>query len=85
MSYYIYILCSKKNGTLYIGVTNNIERRIFEHKEKLASGFTKKYQITKLVYLEEYQDINEAIAREKALKKWNRCWKINLIESVNSN
>lgn len=84
MSYHLYILCSKKNGVLYIGITNNLERRMFEHKEKMLSGFTKKYRVDKLVYLEEYQDIHEAIAREKALKKWNRQWKINLIESVNS-
>ena len=83
MSYHVYILCSKKNGVLYIGVTSNLERRMFEHKEKMLSGFTKKYRVDKLVYLEEYQDIHEAIAREKALKKWNRQWKINLIESVN--
>lgn len=83
MSYYVYILCSKKNGTLYIGVTNDLVRRVFEHKNKLIAGFTEKYQVSKLVYSEEFQSINEAIHREKMLKKWNRQWKINLIESVN--
>lgn len=81
--YWVYILCSDRNGTLYIGVTNNILRRAYEHKQKVIKGFTSKYNITKLVYTEEFANIKEALAREKALKKWNRSWKIKLIESIN--
>ena len=81
--YYVYILTNKKEGVLYIGVTNDIERRIREHKSKLIKGFTSKYKLTQLVYFEEYQNIKEAIKREKQLKKWNRDWKINLIREVN--
>ena len=78
--YYVYILSSKKNGTLYIGVTNNLERRLIEHKQKLASVFTSKYDVNRLMYFEIIADINEAIKREKQLKNWNRQWKIELIE-----
>jgi putative endonuclease len=82
--YFIYILASKKNGTLYIGVTNSIERRIEEHKSKLNSdSFTTKYNVCLLVYYESFQYIDDAILREKQLKKWNRQWKINLIEEEN--
>ena len=82
--YFIYILASKKNGTLYIGVTNSIERRIEEHKIKLNPDcFTAKYNVTSLVYYETFQYIEDAIQREKQLKKWNRQWKINLIEEEN--
>ena len=83
MSYYVYILCSQRNGTLYIGVTNDLARRIYEHKTKIVKGFTEKYGVDKLVYTEEYDDVNDAIHREKCLKKWNRSWKIRLIEEVN--
>ena len=83
--HYTYILTSKKNGTLYIGVTNNLIKRIYEHKNNLVDGFTKKYGVHYLVYFEEYQDITEAILREKRLKKWNRQWKIELIEKNNPN
>jgi len=76
-NYYVYILTSQRNGTLYIGVTNNLERRIYEHKRGLVEGFTKKYKINKLVYFEETGNINSAIAREKCLKKWNRKWNPN--------
>lgn len=76
---------TNKSKTLYIGVTNNLERRVYEHKEKLLEGFTKKYNITKLVYFETTPDVNSAIRREKQLKNWHREWKINLIESVNKN
>jgi len=75
--------CSKRNGTLYTGVTNNLVRRVYEHKQKLMDGFTKKYVLDKLVYMEEFNDINAAIAREKAIKKWNRLWKLRLIEQHN--
>ena len=81
--YYVYILASKKNGTLYIGVTNDIIRRTYEHRNGLIEGFTKKYNVKLLVYYEIHQDINEAIKREKALKKWLRKWKIELIEKSN--
>jgi len=79
--YFVYILASKRNGTLYIGVTNDLIRRIYEHKAGIIEGFTKKYKIKILVYYEIHSDINEAIKREKALKKWKRDWKIELIET----
>ena len=82
-TYYIYILTNKYNTTFYIGVTNNIGKRVFEHETGLMDGFTKKYRVKKLVYLEEYHNINEAIAHEKQLKNWHREWKINLIKKVN--
>jgi putative endonuclease len=80
--YYIYIL-TNKSGTLYVGVTNNLERRIYEHQNHLVKWFTKKYNISKLVYYEETRDINAAIAREKQIKGWLRRRKIALIESLN--
>lgn len=83
MSYYVYIMASKRNGTLYIGVTNNLARRVYEHKNGLLEGFTKKYKIDNLVYYESTEIIESAITREKQLKKWNRQWKINLIERDN--
>jgi putative endonuclease len=76
-------MASCKNGTLYIGVTNNFSKRAWEHKLKLTKSFTSKYNINKLVYYESYSDIEYAIKREKVLKKWNRQWKIELIEKVN--
>ncbi len=82
--YYVYMLTNSTNSTLYVGVTNNIERRIYEHKEWLIDGFTKKYNLNKLVYFEEYLDIKDAIHREKQLKKWKREWKEALIEKNNS-
>jgi len=81
--FYVYILASKKNGTLYIGETNNLYRRISEHKSGLIKGFTQKYKVDKLVYYEETNYINNAIAREKQLKGWLREKKIALIESFN--
>jgi len=80
--YYVYIM-TNKSGTLYTGVTNNLERRVFEHKNRLVDGFTKKYNITKLVYFEETSDISAAIYREKQIKGWARQKKIALIESMN--
>ena len=80
--YYVYILASKIGGTLYIGVTNNLIRRVYEHREKLADGFTEKYGVHRLVYFEQHSDIEAAIKREKRLKKWNRRWKIQLIEET---
>ncbi|MDP3973480.1 MAG: GIY-YIG nuclease family protein [Candidatus Daviesbacteria bacterium] len=83
MYYYVYILASGINGTLYIGVTDNLVRRVWEHKHDLVEGFTKKYDIHDLVYYGQHQDINEAILREKQMKKWKRYWKIKLINKMN--
>src|SRR6185437_3616737 len=77
-SYFVYILASRRNGTLYAGVSNNIIRRTWEHQNDLVEGFTKKYGVHILVYYELYDDIHVAIAREKRLKRWNRAWKIKL-------
>ncbi|MEO0123802.1 MAG: GIY-YIG nuclease family protein [candidate division WOR-3 bacterium] len=81
--YYVYILTNKTNKVLYIGVTNNLVRRMYEHKNKLINGFTKKYNLTKLVYYEITNEIDCAIRREKQLKNWHRDWKINLITQNN--
>ncbi len=83
MSSHVYIMTNRPNGVLYIGVTSNLKRRIAEHKESLIPGFTQKYNIRMLVYFEQYEDIRDAITREKQLKKWNRSWKIRLIEKMN--
>ncbi len=83
--YFVYILASKNNTTIYIGVTNNIERRIYEHKNNLIDGFSKKYNTHKLVYLEETNSIEDAIKREKQLKGWKRNKKDLLINSINPN
>ncbi len=82
-NYYVYILASRKNGTLYIGVTNNLIKRICEHKNGEVKGFTQRYNIHLLVYFEYYHQVEYAIKREKQLKKWNRNWKISLIEENN--
>jgi putative endonuclease len=84
-SFYVYILASRIGGTLYIGVTNDLIRRVAEHRLKQVDGFTKKYEIARLVYFEQYDDAENAIRREKRLKKWNRTWKIRLIEQINPN
>ena len=81
--YYLYILASKRKGTLYIGITNSLLRRVYEHKEGLIEGFTKKYKVKNLVYYEVHSNIYEAIKREKAMKKWLIKWKIELIEKTN--
>jgi putative endonuclease len=81
--YCVYIMASRRNGTLYIGVTNHLAARAFEHRSGHGSQFTSKYAVTRLVWYERHADINEAIAREKQLKKWERRWKLDLIESVN--
>ena len=81
--YFVYILASKPLGTLYVGVTNDLARRVGEHKEGLVPGFTKRYGIKMLVWFEQYGDINDAIAQEKKLKHWRRDWKKNLIERDN--
>lgn len=80
---YVYIITNKKYGTLYIGVTSNLVKRIFEHKHGIIDGFSKKYNLKNLIYYEYYANIEDAIAREKQLKNWHRGWKINLIESFN--
>jgi len=84
-SYYIYILANKRNGTLYIGVTNNLQKRIYGHKIELVDGFTKEYKVNQLVYYEIAANPYQAIQREKKLKNWHRKWKINLIEKTNPN
>ena len=83
--YHVYILASRLGGTLYVGVTNNLARRVFEHREKLARGFTQKYGVSRLVYFEDFDEIGAAIQREKQLKRWNRAWKVKLIEERNPN
>ena len=82
-SYYVYILASQRNGTLYIGITNDLIKRVYEHRNNLVDGFTKKYKVHSLVYYEQCGDIESAIIREKRLKKWNRKWKLELIEKEN--
>ncbi len=82
-NYYIYIISNWNNKVIYIGVTNNLERRIFEHKNKLITGFSSKYNLNKLVYYEQFTDIREAVIREKELKKWRREKKNKLIEDMN--
>ena len=82
-SYCVYILSSQRNGTLYVGITNNLVRRIWEHKNQKADGFTKKYEVHHLVYYEIHENPESAITREKQLKKWNRLRKIRLIEEKN--
>ncbi len=81
--YFLYILASRRNGTLYIGVTGDLLRRIYEHRQNLVDGFTNKYHVHILVYYEVHSDIEEAITREKRIKKWNRKWKLRLIEEMN--
>ena len=83
--YYVYMMASKKNGTLYTGVTSNIIKRVWEHKSGFVPGFTKKYKVDRLVYFEEHGDIMEAIKREKNIQSWKRLWKIRLIEEENPN
>ena len=80
---YVYIMSNLSHSVLYIGVTNDIIRRVWEHKEKLNEGFTKDYQVTQLVYVEPFPTITQAITREKQLKKWNRTWKVRLIRKSN--
>lgn len=82
--YYVYILSSQRNGTLYVGVTNNLIRRVWEHKNGYYSGFTKRYNVHMLIYYESFDNPLLAIAREKQIKNWRRSWKIKLIEDKNS-
>lgn len=80
---YVYILTNKPNGTLYIGVTSDLKKRIWEHKNKVVEGFSEKYDLTRLVWYEVYEDISEAILREKRMKKWERSWKLKRIHEMN--
>ncbi len=82
-NYYVYIVTNKPRGTLYVGMTNNLVRRGYEHRNGLIDGFTKKYKLKRLVYFEVFNCVEDTILREKRLKKWNRQWKIELIEKVN--
>ena len=85
MAYYVYILASRRDGAIYVGITNDLVRRAYEHRIKAVQGFTAKYNITQLVWFEAYDDPISAISREKELKKWKRAWKIQLIEKDNPN
>ena len=82
-SYYVYILTTRKNTVLYTGVTGDLVKRVWEHKQGSVKGFTKKYNVHKLVYVEEFGDVDAALHREKCIKEWNRDWKIELIEKQN--
>ena len=84
-NFYVYILASKVGGTLYVGVTNDLIRRVAEHRLKAIDGFTERYNVVRLVYFEQFDDPENAIKREKRLKKWNRSWKIRVIEERNPN
>jgi putative endonuclease len=83
--YYVYLLASDKNGTLYLGVTNDLTRRVYEHKTKAIAGFSSRYGVDRLVWFESYDDPEHAIAREKDVKKWRRAWKVRLINQRNPN
>ncbi len=80
---YLYVLASQRNGTLYIGVTSDLVKRVGEHKQKMVEGFTKKYDVANLVYYETFEDIRDAIIRERQMKEWKRKWKTDLIQSIN--
>jgi putative endonuclease len=81
--YYVYLLASKRNGTLYVGVTHDLIRRVYEHKNDFVKGFTSKYSVHKLAYFEQCEDYESAVQREKQIKEWKRKWKLELIEKVN--
>jgi len=83
MAYYVYIICNKRNGTLYTGVTSDLIKRVYEHKHKLVEGFAKQHAIDKLVWYEPHEDIHAAINREKLIKKWKREWKLELVDKSN--
>ena len=82
-AYYVYILATERYGTLYVGVTSDIVKRVWEHREGFVDGFTKKYGVKRLVWFEAHEDVTAAITREKQIKKWNRSWKIELIQASN--
>jgi len=81
--FYVYLLANKRNGTLYLGMTNDLIRRVYEHKNKITKGFASKYDVSKLVWFETHSNAAVAITREKQIKEWKRQWKINLIEAEN--
>ncbi len=83
MTYWVYILASGRHGTLYVGVTNALERRVYEHRSKALGGFTAKYDVSRLVWMQGFDDVNSAISFEKRLKRWRREWKVRLIEGDN--
>lgn len=83
--YFVYIMASQRNGTLYIGMTNDLVRRAYEHKNDLIKGFSQEYKVHLLVHFEEFQDVEMAITREKQMKRWKRNWKLRLIEETNPN
>jgi putative endonuclease len=83
MAAYVYILASRRHGTLYIGCTTDLPKRIYEHRNGLVPGFTRKYGVRRLVYLETYHDVSDAVLRERRMKQWRRAWKIQLIEAEN--
>jgi putative endonuclease len=83
-NFYVYILSSQRRGTLYVGVTSNLPKRVYEHKNGMVEGFTKKYRVHRLVYYEVAKDAETALTRERQIKKWNRVWKLRLIEEHNS-
>ena len=83
--YYVYILVSQRNGTLYIGITNDLQQRVYQHKTGVIKGFTQKYGVSLLVYFEDFQQVQQAIERENNIKKWKRAWKLKLIEEENPN
>jgi putative endonuclease len=83
--YYVYIMASKRNGTLYVGMTDNLPKRVLEHKQKIGSIFTRKYDVNRLVYYEVFGSVQVAYERERKLKRWRRKWKLELIESMNPN
>jgi putative endonuclease len=85
VAFYVYILASRRDGAIYVGITNDLVRRVYEHRIKAVPGFTTKYNITRLVWFEIYDDPVSAISREKELKKWKRAWKVQLIEKDNPN
>jgi putative endonuclease len=80
---YVYILASRRNGTIYIGGTTDLPRRIYEHREGLVRGFTRQYGVKRLVYFETYSDVSDAVLRERRMKEWRRAWKVRLIEAGN--
>ena len=84
MASWVYIMASRKHGTLYVGVTTDLVHRIWEHREKITGGFTTKYNVNRLVWYREYENVIDAITEEKRLKKWKRAWKIEMIESSNA-
>tara|TARA_R110002072_G_scaffold13606_5_gene57246 strand:+ start:1106 stop:1393 length:288 start_codon:yes stop_codon:yes gene_type:complete len=83
MEYFVYILASRRNGTLYVGVTNDLARRVYEHRTGAVDGFTRKYNVKRLVWYETHSDVERAIAREKTIKRWPRRYKLNVIEKMN--